>query len=303
MENEDLVFKPGEISDESPVQRSGLPVDLGLGLEEGPFIAGFNERFLAYFIDCLPFLLLSAVTFKLAVKGGLVASNFAGEMTVKLLWIAVYILYQGVLSSGGRATLGKRIMGLRVVDADGQPLSLGRGFARAFSYFLSSGTMNLGFILALFTQENRALHDYLAGSRVVSLKERGDLANGVILTMSWALLAFFVGSWINNTVLKVSVPEKKQIYAAYRTISKLATLENIYMRSTGHYTNNLKSLASLTRNVEAVKSELDRNLDGGKVMLVSDGRKFRIVAKARNWRKTEVEVKSTVTLPPEAALQ
>lgn len=303
MQNEDLVFKPSEVPDESPIERPELQDKFGVVTKEGPFLAGFNERFLAYLIDCLPFLFATWLTFKIAVNSGALLPNFAGELKVKLLWVAVYIVYQAVFSSGGRATLGKRIMGLRVVDKDGGPLSLGRGFVRGFSYFLSSGTLNFGFLMALFTSESRALHDYTTGSRVIALKERGDLAGGLIVALSWGLMAFFIGSWVNKTVLRVSPPEKKQIYAAYRTISKLGILEKLYMQSTGHYTNNLKSLANLTGNVEAVKAELLRNLEPNSLLIMSDGRKYTIRAKARNWRKTQVQVRSTVTLPPEAALR
>lgn len=51
----------------------------------------------------------------------------------RLVGLLIIIPYLGVLGSrvGGGQTLGKRLLGLRVVDAGGQPLSLSRSFTRA----------------------------------------------------------------------------------------------------------------------------------------------------------------------------
>jgi uncharacterized RDD family membrane protein YckC len=51
----------------------------------------------------------------------------------RLVGLLIVLPYLGVLGSrvGGGQTLGKRLLGLRVVDAVGQPLSLSRSFTRA----------------------------------------------------------------------------------------------------------------------------------------------------------------------------
>jgi len=264
---------------------------------DGPVPAGFNERFVAYVIDALPFVLMVYATLPSAVKAGFVAAGDSGLLKWKLLWIAFYIIYETILSSGGRATLGKWLLNIRVRSADGGDLSLPRAFVRSVGYFLSSATLNIGYLMALFTTNKRALHDLAAGSRVVSIKERGDVASGLVLALSWGLMAIFFGSWLNKTVLRITPYEKKQIISAHRTISKLAKLEDIYMKQEGHYTNDLKRLADLTGNVNAVRAELYRTLDPNTLVIASNGRRFRITAKARNWRKTEVQVASKVDAP------
>lgn len=290
MENEDFKFTP------LPGQEDLGEVPGLLG-EDGPAPAGFNERFVAYVIDAFPFVAGTHLTMTAAVNAGFVTRTTAGEWKWKLLWTGAYIIYETIFSSGGRATLGKFLMRLRVRAADGGDLSVGRALARAFSYFLSSATLDLGYLMALFTPQHRALHDYVAGSRVVSLRERSDLANGLVLAVSWGLMAIFIGSWLNQTVLKVTPAEKKQIFAAHRTISKLGKLEEIYYKQEGHYTNDLKRLADLTGNVNAVRAELYRTLTPNTLEIASNGRRYKITAKARNWRKTEVQVAS----PPKAA--
>ncbi|MCM2267201.1 MAG: RDD family protein [Elusimicrobiales bacterium] len=264
---------------------------------EGPVPAGFNERFLAYAMDAFPFVLGTYLSLNAMVQAGVMAYTPGNVWKWKALWIAAYVLYETVFSSGGRATVGKLLMGIRVRANDGGDLSVVRSLVRALAYFLSSATLNLGYLAALVTPGNRALHDYISGSRVVSVRERGDLANGLVLALSWGLMAILIGSWLNQTVLKLSPGEKTQIIAAHRTISKLAKLEEIYMEREGHYTNDLKTLADLTGNVNAVRAELYKTLEPQTLTIASNGRRFKITAKARNWRKTEVEVLSRRDAP------
>lgn len=292
MENEDFNFTPQA---ESMGRSGGVPSEF---LQEGPAPAGFNERFLAYVIDASPFVAGTYLSLNAMIGAGVISYTPANEWKWKLLWIGAYIVYETALSSGGRATLGKLIMNIRVKANDGGDLSVGRAFVRSLAYFLSSATLNLGYLAALVTPNKRALHDYVAGSRVISLRERGDFAGGMVLALSWGLMAIFMGAWLNQTVLKLSPSEKSRIIAAHRTISKLARLEEIYRKREGHYTNDLKTLADLTGNVNAVRAELYRTLEPGTLTIASNGRKYLITAKARNWRKTEVQVVSEASTAP-----
>jgi uncharacterized RDD family membrane protein YckC len=65
------------------------------------------------------------------------------------------------------ATLGKRIAGLRVVGPDGRPPSFGRSAARSAWALASLSLLGLGLAPALVSPSGRALHDLLAGTRVV----------------------------------------------------------------------------------------------------------------------------------------
>lgn len=73
----------------------------------------------------------------------------------------------GFERSGWQATPGKRALGLRVSDLDGRaPGTLrvvGRHAAGALSWLL----LNLGHALAAVPPQRRALHDHLAGARVL----------------------------------------------------------------------------------------------------------------------------------------
>src|SRR5258708_30891020 len=90
-------------------------------------IAGFWGRVAAFVIDCLilsvPTLLLGLALFRWAAGLGP-----AG----RLIGFVVALLYFGVLNSrfGGGQTLGKRLLGIRVADRAGAPLSPMRSFLR-----------------------------------------------------------------------------------------------------------------------------------------------------------------------------
>ncbi|MBI4655228.1 MAG: RDD family protein [Elusimicrobia bacterium] len=275
---------PEQIQEQSSLQKESDASDIQP--------AGFNERFIAYTIDAFPFVLGYFISFSILVKNDSISYSFTNELMWWLLWIFFYIIYQTVFSSGGRATLGKRIMSIRVRDKSGIELSIPRAFMRAIGYFLSNFTLTLGYIIALFNPQKRALHDYMAGSRVVSIKQKSEFAQGFILVLSWGLMAALIGSWVNAYFLRVTPGEERQIARAKRAIYMIARLEEFHRRKWGKYTDDLKRIASLTGNVPKFRDELVESIEPDSLTISSDGKAYKISAKARNWRKTTVEIVS-----------
>ncbi|MGH2609401.1 MAG: RDD family protein [Tepidiformaceae bacterium] len=85
-----------------------------------------------------------------------------------LIWLAAALAYYILLEAVSGQTLGKRVMNLRVVSADGTPPSLGQVVGRnllrpidAFPVFYL-----VGFIVAAVDGEGRRLGDMAAGTRV-----------------------------------------------------------------------------------------------------------------------------------------
>jgi uncharacterized RDD family membrane protein YckC len=65
-------------------------------------------------------------------------------------------------------TVGKWATGLRVERKSGEPLGFARAMLRhTIGYLASLVTLGLGFLLAAFNREGRALHDLIAGTVVV----------------------------------------------------------------------------------------------------------------------------------------
>jgi uncharacterized RDD family membrane protein YckC len=80
------------------------------------------------------------------------------------LAVAVYATLAHALAG---ATLGKWLLGLRLVGPDGRRPSLGRSAWRAALAVVSGVLLGLGFHVALFTRSGRALHDVAARTWVV----------------------------------------------------------------------------------------------------------------------------------------
>jgi uncharacterized RDD family membrane protein YckC len=141
--------------------------------------AGFWRRFLALLIDSL---VLGAVYGVIALIGGVsmigfrnmndptAASAAMGGIMFFILFACVAgWLYSALMeSSANQGTLGKMAMGLRVTDLDGRRISFGKATGRYFAKFLSGMTLSIGYIMAAFTQKKQALHDFVAGTLVLS---------------------------------------------------------------------------------------------------------------------------------------
>lgn len=77
-------------------------------------------------------------------------------------------LYEALLtSSSWQATIGKRVLHLKVVDEAGNRISFGRATGRFFAKILSSMFFCIGFIMIGLTERKTGLHDMLAGTRVL----------------------------------------------------------------------------------------------------------------------------------------
>ncbi len=96
------------------------------------------------------------------------------------IWIAAWYAYFVVGWGLFGATPGKALLGLRVVDHRRRfPVGAGRALLRLAAYSVSAVTLGLGHLLVLLRRDRRALHDILAGTRVVRRSEALELARGL----------------------------------------------------------------------------------------------------------------------------
>ena len=188
--------------------------------------AGFWKRYVAYFIDALlvsfvvqilstPVMLVMGFSdpkkIEALVERTLAPALSGGDALAAMLalwhWLAplmlvstlAYALVAGAYfvwceASPQQATLGKRLIGIKVTDARGWRPSQSQVFGRFFAASLSWITLNLGHALAAWTPERRALHDYLAGTRVENVdpaQARMPVWGWVIVGANVALFLFF----------------------------------------------------------------------------------------------------------------
>jgi uncharacterized RDD family membrane protein YckC len=86
-----------------------------------------------------------------------------------LIFSVAYYLY-GWTKSG--QTMGKMVLGIKIVGADGQPPSGGRAVLRYLGYILNAILLSLGFLWAAFDRKRQGLHDKIAGTYVVYVDDK-----------------------------------------------------------------------------------------------------------------------------------
>ncbi len=133
--------------------------------------AGFWIRAGAKIIDSL---ILGAASLLLLLPMGLLmgAESPAAVIGMQLAFQGVWLLVAGAytvffLGKYG-ATPGKMLVKIKVVMADGAPLSYGRSAGRFFGDILSGMICYIGYLMVAFDkEERRALHDRICNTRVV----------------------------------------------------------------------------------------------------------------------------------------
>lgn len=75
--------------------------------------------------------------------------------------------YLATFNVAGGQTIGKMLMNLRVIGDDGRRIDAAGGMLRAAGCMLVPVSLGLSYVPALVTSDHRALHDRLAGTRVV----------------------------------------------------------------------------------------------------------------------------------------
>lgn len=161
------------------------------------------------------------------------------------VWTGLFLLYQAFASADGRRSAGKALAGIRVVGADGEPLSLGRSAARSALYVASS-FFNIGFLWALFDSESRTWHDLAVGSRVVN--DSPPSAGRVIAlrAAACACLAVFSGAWYWSNVVSVRLLKSQHDQFTNTGLRELRMLEDLHFKRHGRYADSLEDLARLS---------------------------------------------------------
>ena len=143
--------------------------------------AGFWIRFVAVIIDSiilgvvdtiLNFAVLGTSTARLtAANPADIGAVMSGLGMIWVISLAVQCGYETFFIGKMAATPGKMAMGLKVVRADGSPVDYARAAGRYFAKILSGIILLIGYIMAAFDAQKRALHDMICDTRVI--KTRG----------------------------------------------------------------------------------------------------------------------------------
>jgi uncharacterized RDD family membrane protein YckC len=111
--------------------------------------AGFFRRFVAAFIDGLLFC------------GLFIAFKEPGLQFLSILYETI------LLAKWNGFTIGKKIMGIKVVTVSGGELDLLKAFIRSISKILSGIALCLGYLWMLWDKNSQTWHDKIAETYVV----------------------------------------------------------------------------------------------------------------------------------------
>jgi uncharacterized RDD family membrane protein YckC len=126
--------------------------------------AGFWRRFVASIVDSILLTTIyNLLTWLVWPDSWKANSLFLFATTTIFTW-----LYYSLLeSSVKQGTLGKVVLGLKVIDYKNQRISFARATGRYFSKFISAAILMIGFIMVAFTAKKQGLHDMIAGTLVI----------------------------------------------------------------------------------------------------------------------------------------
>ncbi len=129
--------------------------------------AGFGRRLGAIFYDLLllaAVLIFAAIPFVLII--GSTSKSFSTRLAFQLYLLAISFLYYGGFWVRGR-TLGLLTWKLKVVAADGGPVTWVLALKRFAAALFSCGCLGLGLLWALVDREKLGWHDRLSGTRLI----------------------------------------------------------------------------------------------------------------------------------------
>ncbi len=252
--------------------------------------AKINDRFIAYIIDAAPFCAVyMAALYMVVIKWH--TSRFTANLDhrVGLPCIGVYLLYQLIGNATG-ATIGKRLMGIRIVRKDGQPLGIVGAFMRTVGYVISTPLCNWGFIIALFHPESRALHDILSGSVVIEPNRKNQAESALLFVCAVLMLVFMYAALIFLNMNRITEKDLLAVDKAKDGLKVMAQVEEAYKASHATYTQSLGELASASGDADKFRAAMSGIFDPNQFTVEAGNRGYRISGKALDRRKTRVTI-------------
>ena len=132
------------------------------------YYGGFWSRVCAMFIDSIFLIGLSGI-----INLAMGLNFFKNDSSPKLLYASLFsmivsLLYYSIFQGMFYGTFGKKIMGLKLVDAKTlQQVSIGQAFGRYGMQFVSAFCLGLGYFNVAINDKKQGWHDKAAGTLVI----------------------------------------------------------------------------------------------------------------------------------------
>jgi len=128
---------------------------------------GFWIRFVAAILDGI---IMAVVRWMIQFAGSIGGFSRMGiilQLSLAVIGVPLGIAYETYFVGRYGATLGKMAFGLKVVRSDGEKVSYGKAFVRCWARGVSAIILGIGYIMAGFDSQKRALHDRMCDTRVI----------------------------------------------------------------------------------------------------------------------------------------
>ena len=167
-------------------------------------VMGFNRRLLAavvidgLLVMFLTFILVFTVTIIAMIGSPYESSedmNFNAALAVTGIIVSMGY-YVGFWAKSGQ-TVGKDLMGIKLVRHDGQPPGWAWAFVRYIGYIISGAVLSLGFMWILIDKKRQGWHDKIAGTYAMDVEYGFENADDVDFVpsdpgMHWGWIVLWV---------------------------------------------------------------------------------------------------------------
>lgn len=146
--------------------------------------AGFWIRVGACFIDLIVMMIPSFIIFIIIsafIRYSIPVTNLRELENLTIISTILYYIVSGIAgwfycaaleSSAWQGTIGKKLLGLKVIDSDGNRISFGTATGRYVAKFIAAIPLGMGIIEIAFSEKKQGLHDCMAGTYVVHSGQR-----------------------------------------------------------------------------------------------------------------------------------
>jgi len=136
---------------------------------------GFLVRFLAFLIDTLMiYVILVFVGYEDYYYYIEISDMFTQTQQLKNMDLInnilnllnmIVVIFFWVYFNG--QTPGKKLMGIKIVSLNNDPITLKQAVIRYIGYFISAFMLGIGFLMIAIREDKRGLHDLIANTKVV----------------------------------------------------------------------------------------------------------------------------------------
>lgn len=231
--------------------------------------AGFWQRFAAVFIDGLILYFISIpIVIVVALMGSSSQTETAAAALLYLVVFAISAVYFAVMESGERgATFGKRLVGIKVADSNGNRISFGRALGRWFSHVFSYLTLYIGFLIQPFTKHKQALHDMVSGTYVMATRGKTSSAAVVVI------VCLFITIALVGILAAIAIPAyqdytvRAKVAGGYAAATEAGRLVENYYLNQGAIPGTLEEAGYAPQAIPHV-SELKINPQNAEIVVV-----------------------------------